>query len=165
LLAVFTPDNDPLNQTLSDSASALSANKLDSLSYNLLYKEADTPLKPLETPSFSSMLIKMILSLILITIILYIALRVMKKLNQGNSQFFNKNMKVIDTLNIGFKQSVYIVQILEKYYLFSVSANGVSLIEKITDPDQIESLKNTSTIQNDSFDKILNKFKIKKKVN
>lgn len=164
LFAVFSLDNQSEVNKQADSTSTglLTNNSLDSLSYQLLYKDADKPVKALKTPSLGGMLFRMVLSLILITIILYIALRVIKKLNNSNPTFFNRNMKIIDTINIGFKQSIYIVSIMDKIYLFSVSANGVSLIEKVENAEQLEKLIYPNQANSDSFDKILEKLKIKK---
>lgn len=65
------------------------------------------------------------------------------------SQFTrNENQKVILTLPLGHNRAVYVVEIVNEYFVLGVTDQSISLLHKITSLDQIEQLKAQSVPTN-----------------
>jgi flagellar protein FliO/FliZ len=58
------------------------------------------------------------------------------------SQFTrNENQKVLLTLPLGHNRAVYVVEIVNEYFVLGVTDQNISLLHKITSLEQIEQLK------------------------
>ncbi|MBU2702000.1 flagellar protein FliO/FliZ [Sporomusaceae bacterium BoRhaA] len=58
------------------------------------------------------------------------------------SQFTrNENQKVLLTLPLGHNRAVYVVEIVNEYFVLGVTDQNISLLHKITSIEQIEQLK------------------------
>ncbi len=136
---------------------------LDSLSNYVFYNQAPEPVKPVESPSFTMMMVKMILSLIVITVILYLVLKFVKNLNQNQYMNSDKLIKIVDSQPLGFKQYIQIISIHKKMYIVSSSANNIQVIDKIEDTEEIKEILESKVKTNSPDFKVLfNKFKITK---
>ena len=69
------------------------------------------------------------------------------------SQFTrNENQKVLLTLPLGHNRAVYVVEIVNEYFVLGVTDQNISLLHKITSLEQIEQLKGQSTLnRTDNF--------------
>ncbi len=164
LFAVFNDNASTISDTLVNTSPGIQdSTYLDSLTNYVLYAQPPVPVKPVESPSFSWMMIKMIATLIMISILMYLILRFVKGLNQNQLINSDKLIKVLESQPVGFKQYIQIISIHKTLYILSSGSNNTQIIDKIEDPVIIEEIlqkKNTKNISN--FNHILNKFKAKK---
>jgi flagellar protein FliO/FliZ len=68
----------------------------------------------------------------------------------------NNNNKVLRTLSLGQHRAVYVVEIVDEYFVLGVTDHNITLLHKITSQEQIEQLKaqNVST-NSENFEVIL----------
>ncbi len=61
----------------------------------------------------------------------------------GKFRQFNKNShhKILLTLPLGQNRAVYVVEIIDEYFVLGVTDHNITLLQKITSPEQIEQLK------------------------
>ncbi|MFA7547943.1 MAG: flagellar biosynthetic protein FliO [Candidatus Cloacimonadales bacterium] len=110
-----------------------------------------TSLEGTATPSFAIMMGKMIFSLIIISLILYIALRLFKSLNRGLSLKSKNNIKVIETQPLAYKQLVQLVLISKKLYIIASNQNTIKVIDIIENQEEIEEITNQKPQQENSI--------------
>ncbi len=96
--------------------------------------------KPAKTSSFFSVL-KVLFLTALVGILAYLVIRFMVT-RSGLPTTENKNfVEIIANQAVGLGNYVEIVQIAGKYYLLSISSDGVRLLDKITDKEQIDTIE------------------------
>lgn len=136
---------------------------LDSLSNRMLNQNAPLPIKASETPSFGSMMFRMIVSLIVIAIILYFVLLFVKRLNQGTSINSQKKIKVLETSAIGLKHQIQILHIDQSIYIISNNSGNTVLLDKISHPDEVKRIIEEINVPKQNFKSIIDQFKQMKK--
>ncbi len=161
LLAVYSLEDNIL--TTKDTTQYDS--RLDSLTQKLYTNTDDRPLPELKTPSFSGMMMRMLISLFVLIIILYFALKFIKKLNQGSGSILsNSSSKVLQVINLDLKHRVFTVLIHQNIYIIAVSAEKTELLEIINDQEKISQIIASISEQKDlpSFSSFVKLFKNKK---
>lgn len=136
---------------------------LDSLSNRVLNQNPPIPIKTLDTPSFGSMMFRMIGSLIIIAIILYFVLLFVKRLNQGSNIHSQKKIKILETTAIGIKHQIQMIQIDQIIYILSNNGGNTVLLDKISHPDEVKRIVDELSVPKQNFKSFIDQFKQIKK--
>jgi len=109
--------------------------------------------------SFGFMMFQMLLTLLIMSVVLYFALFFFRRIN---SKFKYKNktvcFKLHENLYFSTKQGLSAVQFGEKLYIIGFSGNSVNLIDVIEDKELINKLAVTEATQSDFTNTIKNYF-------
>lgn len=61
--------------------------------------------------------------------------------NVNKKRFINSNMKIIEVLNLGFQKYLYLVKIVDKYVVISVTKDRVNVIKELDEKININECK------------------------
>ena len=100
--------------------------------------------------SFGFMMFQMLLTLLIMSVVLYIALYFFRRIN-ANFKYKNKAIcfKLHENLFFASKQGISAVQFGNKLYIIGFSVNSVNIIDIIEDPEIIETLNQNQNKQID----------------
>ena len=105
--------------------------------------------------SFGFMMFQMLLTLPIMSVVLYFALYFFRRVN---AQFKQKNkalcFKLHENLYFTSKQGISAVQFGDKLYIVGFSGNSINLIDVIHDKEIIDRLENTQFIKPDFMETI-----------
>ncbi len=107
--------------------------------------------------------LQLLCSIAVFVAILFVAFIVTKWIgNYQQIQMKNNNMEVLETMRIMNGKCIQIVRIAEEYIVIAVCKDTVTFLTKL-DADSIEELRNNISEEKESFQDVLNKFRLKKK--
>lgn len=100
----------------------------------------DTSLEPqvIQPPSMFSLLIRLVFSLLFISAIAYLTMKLLKKNMKVLSA--GVNIKVLDQYAFSMNKGLYITQIAGKVYVLGVTDHNINLLTEITDSDMIDEI-------------------------
>lgn len=100
----------------------------------------DTSLEPqaFQPPSMFSLLIRLVFSLLFISAIAYLTMKLLKKNMKVLSA--GVNIKVLDQYAFSVNKGLYITQIAGKVYVLGVTDHNINLLTEITDSEMIEEI-------------------------
>ena len=80
-----------------------------------------------------------------------------------NTRINNKNLKIIESISVGNNKYISIIQAGELYLVVSVNKDDIRLLSQLNKEQLIDLSfeNNDTTLSNDSFQQILDKFKNK----
>lgn len=94
------------------------------------------------TPDLTAAAIKMVLSLGVVLLIVWVLFRFAKnKLPVGQVAGNQKNIKLLESQYVGLKKSVVMVEVPGEILVLGLGADSLSLLTKIDDPSIINGLK------------------------
>ena len=136
----------------------MNTNTIDSLLINTPVADTTQGLAVLNVnpaSSFGFMMFQMLLTLLIMSVVLYFALYFFRRVN---SQFKQKNkaisFKLHENLYFSSKQGISAVQFGEKLYIIGFSGNSVNLIDVIDDKDVIDRLESIQSVKPDFVETI-----------
>lgn len=150
---------------VTDSKDTTKAVPTDSTKFHRLMQFDSTMLHtenrdhPIKDVSFGAVLFRLMLGLLLLVALLYFGLYGFKKFAM-QGKLFNKsgiNGETLQIFSLNPKHSVYIVSILDCIYVLGVSPERIELLEKIEDPEKVESIKARIPEKQLNFKKIFEK--------
>lgn len=100
----------------------------------------DTSLEPqvIQPPSMFSLLIRLVFSLMFISAIAYLTMKLLKKNMKVLSA--GVNIKVLDQYAFSVNKGVYITQIAGKIYVLGVTDHNINLLTEVTDSEMIDEI-------------------------
>lgn len=120
-----------------------------------------TQTKSGSAPTFGLMILMLLGMLLILSGVLYFSLYLIRKFNK-KLKYPNENLSfnLYDTLYLGNKQGLSLIMFNDTAYIIGFSNNMINLIDKITDEETIQSLKQQKITKQDFknvFKKIINK--------
>jgi flagellar protein FliO/FliZ len=125
---------------------------------------AMTEMKATSGFSMIGQLLSLIIMFLLIVAAAYLTSKYIAK--KGVVMAGNRNLKIVEKMNMGIDKAMYIMNVGDCYYLIAVGKNTFQLIDKLG-KEQIQIFQNETTtgIANKVFDTYLEKFMKKSKTN
>ena len=140
----------------------MDSNAIDSLLINTPVADSILGLAVVNTnpsASFGFMMFQMLLTLLIMSVVLYVALYFFRRVN---AQFKHKNkaisFKLHENLYFTTKQGISAVQFGDRLYIIGFSGNSVSLIDVINDKEIIAQFENVQNTKPDFMDTIKKHF-------
>ncbi|MGO9482696.1 MAG: FliO/MopB family protein [Candidatus Kryptoniota bacterium] len=93
------------------------------------------------------LIFKTFLTLALIIGLMFVILFIMRKYFQTKPRYVNENLKVLTSLAIQPKKTVYVIKAFNKVMMVGVSENSIASLGEITDPDVVQKLEASGASQ------------------
>ena len=110
---------------------------------SLLADSLMTKAGKIDMPTFSEMIVQVVVALGLIIVLLYLTVYIFKKIS-GHGKFvhkMDKNAGILDIFPLTPKQAIYIIQLMDEILILGVSENSINLLDKITDREKISEIR------------------------
>ena len=134
----------------------MNSNAIDSLLINVPAADSAQGLAIVNTnpsASFGIMMFQMLFTLLIMSVVLYIALYFFRRVN---AQFKHKNkainFKLHENLYFTSKQGISAVQFGDRLYIIGFSGNSVNLIDVINDKEIIAQFESVQSVKPDFMD-------------
>lgn len=99
-------------------------------------------------------------SLIVVLVVMFVMLYVFKRFTQISQSQYGY-LKIVDSLTIGTKERIMLLQVGEEQVLVSTSGGEIKLLYNLIDPLEITKEKNDSKHFYDKFQQILTRGKLR----
>ncbi|HQT91818.1 MAG TPA: flagellar biosynthetic protein FliO [Candidatus Kryptobacter bacterium] len=105
------------------------------------------------------LIVKTFLTMLVLIGMMFGLLLVVRKYFYTKPQFVNDNLKVLSSMSLQPKKSIYLVKVFDRVMLVGVSDNSIASLGEITDADVLQKLESSGQKQGlKGFSEILRAF-------
>lgn len=91
------------------------------------------------------LIVKTFLTMILIVGMMFVVLIFVRKYFYAKPQFVDENLRIVTSISLQPKKSIYLVKVFDKVMLVGVSDNAIASLGEVTDPETLRRIDDSGS--------------------